>query len=68
MQSARYAQTAADEPKSDARNNAKLLTELVNTPLGRQGAVDPGAYAAALVTALANGTEDAGLGLRKLGA
>jgi len=46
----------------------KLLTELVNTPLGRQGATDPGAYAAALVTALANGTEDAGLGLRKLGA
>lgn len=28
VQSARYAQTAADEPKSDARNNAKLLAEL----------------------------------------
>lgn len=26
--SARYAQTAADEPKSDARNNEKLLAEL----------------------------------------
>jgi XTP/dITP diphosphohydrolase len=28
VQSARYAQTTADEPKSDARNNAKLLAEL----------------------------------------
>jgi len=27
----------------------KLLTELINTPLGRQGAVDPGAYATAVV-------------------
>ena len=28
MQSARYAQTTDGEPKSDARNNAKLLAEL----------------------------------------
>lgn len=28
VQSARYAQTTADDPKSDARNNAKLLAEL----------------------------------------
>lgn len=28
VQSARYAQATADEPKSDARNNAKLLAEL----------------------------------------
>jgi XTP/dITP diphosphohydrolase len=28
VQSARYAQTAADEPKSDARNNEKLLAQL----------------------------------------
>lgn len=28
VQSARYAQSAADEPKSDARNNEKLLAEL----------------------------------------
>jgi NAD(P)-dependent dehydrogenase (short-subunit alcohol dehydrogenase family)/acyl dehydratase len=42
----------------------KLLTELVNTPLGRQGATDPGTYAAALVTALVKHGDDAGLGLR----
>jgi len=28
VQSARYAQTSPDDPKSDARNNAKLLAEL----------------------------------------
>lgn len=28
--SARYAQTSADEPKSDARNNEKLLADLAN--------------------------------------
>ena len=30
MQSARYAQTSPDDPKSDARNNEKLLAELGN--------------------------------------
>ncbi len=42
----------------------KLLTELVNTPLGRQGAADPGVYAAALVRAIVLNKEDPTLGLR----
>lgn len=42
----------------------KLLTELINTPLGRQGAADPGAYAAAVVSALIAAQESPELGLR----
>ncbi len=46
----------------------KLLTELVNTPLGRQGAADPGRYAADLVGALRGEGSAADVGLRPVGA
>ncbi len=42
----------------------KLLTELINTPLGRQGATDPGVYAAAVVSALIASRESPELGLK----
>lgn len=46
----------------------KLLTELVNTPMGRQGAADPGDYAAALVRAMVAGEADPANGLRRVSA
>jgi len=45
----------------------KLLTELVNTPMGRHGATDPAAYASTLVDTLLGTAPASDAGLRALG-